>query len=124
MIEVITNILERSKVLVAKGRVEIFIADEDRGFSWRALSKPRPGVWRGIHVAILTDDPLENLEEEHQAYTKHGYLFTSRLETDRTTFLNIQDGMTQRDPVRIRACLTHDGRAQKVEIIRPIRRNR
>ena len=121
MIEKLTNIVERSIVLVTKGRVEIFVADDDHGFSWGALSKPRPGAWRGTHVAILTNDPPENLIEEHQGYAIRGYLYTSRRETDRTSFLNVQDGLTQRNPVRVRASITKDGKAEQVEIIRPLR---
>ncbi len=121
MIEKLTNIIERSIVLVTQGRVEIFVADNDHGFSWGALAKPRPGAWRGTHVAIITDNALEGLDEEHQGYAKRGYLFTSRRETGRTNYLNVMDGAGQSSEVRVRAIITPDGKAEQVEIIRPLR---
>ncbi len=121
MIEKLTNIIERSIVLVTQGRVEIFVAENDHGFSWGALAKPRPGAWRGTHVSIITEDALEGLDEEHQGYARSGYLYTSRRETGRTNYLNVADGAGQSLEVRVRAKITPDGRAEQVEIIRPLR---
>ena len=124
MIETLTNIIERSIVLVTAGRVEIFVAEPDHGFSWGALSKPRPGVWRGTHVAIITDNALEGLDEEHQGFAKKGYLYTSRRETGRTSYLNVQDGANESSEVRVKACITPDGKAKELTIIRPLRKFR
>lgn len=121
MIELFTDIIERSKVLLAPGRVEIFIAERDHGFSWGALAKPRPGAWRGTHVTILTNEALKCLEEEHDGYAQRGYLYTSRMEPERTTFLNVEDGVDQRGKVRVRARITSAGIPERVEIIRPLR---
>ena len=123
MIETLANIIERSIVLVTKGRVEIFVAEEDHGFSWGALTKERPGAWRGTHVAIMTDNALEGLDEEHQGYAKSGYLYTSRREPNRTNYLNVLDGAGQSNEVRVRARISADGKAEELTIIRPHRRS-
>jgi hypothetical protein len=124
MIETISGIITRSRILVAPDRVEIFIAGEHDEFSWGALAKPRPGMWRGIHIAILTPHALANLEEEHEGFTKRGYLHTSRWRTDDTKALDFLDHASKTERVRVRASISADGRAEQVEIIRPIRRNR
>ncbi len=120
MIEIFTNIIERSLVLVTQGRVEVFIADEDHGFSRGALAKPRPGVWRGTHVAIITNE-TDSLEEEHQGYAISGYLYTSRREPNRTNFLNVTDGAGISREVRVKTRITPDGKAENLTIIRPHR---
>lgn len=122
MIESLTGIIGRSKILVAPQRVEIFIAEPDHGFSWGALAKPRPGVWRGIHIAILTPHALESLDEEHDGFTQRGYLHTSKWEADRTKALDFLDLTSRTERVRVRASLTADGKAEQVDIIRPIQR--